>query len=91
MQSLQTEITEVEKLMNDADLKDLKEKTSGVEAEIKRYEKNMANAQNDIEVIPGIEIGLWKDIKMPAFARSLTALSVISCPSNQTLPFVTVY
>ena len=39
MTNLQTEISEVEKLMNDADLKDLKEKTSGVEAEIKRYEK----------------------------------------------------
>ena len=35
--------------MNDSDLKDLKEKTAGVEAEIKRYEKNMANAQNDID------------------------------------------
>lgn len=49
MTTLQTEITEVEKLMNDADLKDLKEKTSGVEAEIKRYEKNMADANNEID------------------------------------------
>ncbi|MCM1003283.1 MAG: chromosome segregation protein SMC [Candidatus Gastranaerophilales bacterium] len=49
MTNLQTEISEVEKLMNDADLKDLKEKTSGVEAEIKRYEKNMADANNEIE------------------------------------------
>ena len=49
MTNLQTEITEVEKLMNDADLKDLKEKTSGVEAEIKRYEKNLADANNEIE------------------------------------------
>lgn len=49
MTDLQTEISEVEKLMNDADLKDLKEKTAGVEAEIKRYEKNMADANNEIE------------------------------------------
>ena len=46
--NLQTEITEVEKLMNDADLKDLKEKTAGFEAEIKRYEKNLADVNNDI-------------------------------------------
>ena len=35
--------------MNDTDLKQLKEKTSGIEAEIKRYEKNKTDAQNDIE------------------------------------------
>lgn len=49
MTDVQTAISEIEKLMNDADLKDLKEKTSGVEAEIKRYEKNMADANNEIE------------------------------------------
>ena len=49
MTSLQTEISEVEKLMNDTDLKELKEKTSGVEAEIKRYEKNKSDAENEIE------------------------------------------
>ena len=49
MTDVQTSIQEIEKLMNDADLKDLKEKTAGVEAEIKRYEKNLANANNDIE------------------------------------------
>ena len=49
MTNLQTEISEVEKLMNDADLKDLKEKTAGVEAEIKRYEKNLADANNEID------------------------------------------
>ena len=48
MMTLQTAIEEVEKLMNDTDLKDLKEKTAGVEAEIKRYEKQMADANNDI-------------------------------------------
>lgn len=46
---LQTEISEVEKLINDTDLKELKEKTSGVEAEIKRYEKNKADAENEIK------------------------------------------
>ena len=51
MTNLQTEIAEVEKLMNDADLKDLKEKTAGVEAEIKRYEKQMADANNEIECL----------------------------------------
>ena len=49
MTNLQTEITEVEKLMNDSGLKDLKEKTAGVEAEIKRYEKQMADANNEID------------------------------------------
>ena len=46
---IQTEISEVEKLMNDTDLKELKEKTSGVENEIKRYEKNIADTNNEIE------------------------------------------
>lgn len=47
--ALQTEFEEVEKLMNDTDLKELKEKTSGIEAEIKRYEKQKADAENDID------------------------------------------
>ena len=49
MAQLQTEIQEIERLMNDADLKELKEKTAGVEAEIKRYEKNKADALNEID------------------------------------------
>ena len=49
MTDVQTAISEVEKLMNDTDLKELKEKTSGVEAEIKRYEKNIADANNEID------------------------------------------
>ena len=49
MTDLQTSIQEVEKLLSDSDLKDLKEKTAGVEAEIKRYEKNKADANNEIE------------------------------------------
>ncbi|MBR6127471.1 chromosome segregation protein SMC [bacterium] len=46
---LQTNIQEIDKLINDADLKELKERTAGVEAEIKRYEKNLADANNEIE------------------------------------------
>ena len=49
MADLQTQISDVEKLMNDKDLKELKEKTAGVEAEIKRYEKNKADSENEIE------------------------------------------
>ena len=49
MTQVQTDIDEIEKLINDTDLKDLKEKTAGVEAEIKRYEKNKADAENKID------------------------------------------
>ena len=49
MTEVQTAIQEIEKLMNDTDLKELKEKTAGVEAEIKRYEKNKADANNEID------------------------------------------
>ena len=44
MASVQSAIEEVEKLINDKDLKDLKEKTEGVEAEIKRLDTNLMNA-----------------------------------------------
>ena len=43
----QEQIEEVEKLINDKDLKDLKEKTEGVEHEIKRLQANLLNANND--------------------------------------------
>ena len=43
----QEQIEEVEKLINDKDLKDLKEKTEGVEHEIKRLQANLMNANND--------------------------------------------
>ena len=43
----QEQIEEVEKLINDKDLKDLKEKTEGVEHEIKRLQGNLMNANND--------------------------------------------
>ncbi len=49
MTEVQTSIDEIDKLMDDADLKKLKERTADVEAEIKRYEKNKADANNEIE------------------------------------------
>ena len=49
MNEVQAAIEEIEALMNDADLKELKEKTADVENEIKRYEKLKADANNDIE------------------------------------------
>ncbi len=47
MTLVQENIEEVEKLINDKDLKDLKEKTEGVEYEIKRLQTNLMNAGND--------------------------------------------
>lgn len=44
----QSQIEEVEKLINEQDLKDLKEKTEGVEFEIKRLQTNLMNANNDV-------------------------------------------
>ena len=41
-----SEIEEIEKLINDKDLKDLKEKTEGVESEIKRLESHLMSTQN---------------------------------------------
>lgn len=49
MSEVQAGIQEIEALMNDTDLKQLKEKTAGVEAEIKRYEKLKADTNNDID------------------------------------------
>lgn len=43
----QEQIEEVEKLINDKDLKDLKEKTEGVESEIKRLQTKLMTADND--------------------------------------------
>ena len=45
--SLKSQIDEVEKLINAQDLKDLKEKTEGVEAEIKRLESRQMVIQNE--------------------------------------------
>lgn len=47
MTACQEQIEEVEKLINDKDLKDLKEKTEGVESEIKRLQSKLMNAEND--------------------------------------------
>lgn len=47
---LQAQIDEIEKLMNEGDLKKLKEQTEGIEHEIKRLETEKLNANNDIEV-----------------------------------------
>ncbi len=47
MTSVQENIEEVEKLINDKDLKELKEKTEGVEFEIKRLQSNLMQADND--------------------------------------------
>ena len=44
---VKSEIEEVEKLINDKDLKDLKEKTEGVESEIKRLQGNLMSTNND--------------------------------------------
>ena len=42
-------------------------------------------------VMPGTEIGLWKDMKIPSLARSLTAILVMSLPSNTIDPLSTLY
>ena len=42
-----SEIEEIEKLINDKDLKELKEKTEGVESEIKRLESHLMSTQNE--------------------------------------------
>ena len=49
MTKTQEDIEEVEKLINDKDLKDLKEKTAGVENEIKRLQQNLMKANNEVE------------------------------------------
>ncbi len=46
----QSQIDEIEKLMNEGDLKKLKEQTEGIEHEIKRLETMKLNANNDIMV-----------------------------------------
>ena len=49
MLSVQSEMEEVEKLINDKDLKDLKDKTAGVENEIKRLQQKIMNANHELE------------------------------------------
>lgn len=59
--NVQAEIEKVEKLINDEDLKDLKEKTESVEFEIKRLQTNLANANNDLSEY-GREIAFFKGL-----------------------------
>lgn len=47
---LQAQIDEIEKLMNEGDLKKLKEQTEGIEHELKRLDTEKRNANNDIDV-----------------------------------------
>lgn len=61
LQDLQVEIERVEKLINDEDLKDLKEKTESVEFEIKRAQTNCTNANNDLAEY-GREIAFFKNL-----------------------------
>lgn len=61
LQDLQAEIETVEKMINDEDLKDLKEKTESVEFEIKRLQTNLANANNDLSEF-GREIAFFKGL-----------------------------
>lgn len=59
--SLQEEIETVEKLINEEDLKDLKEKTESVEFEIKRLTTNLTNANNDLNEF-GREIAFFNGL-----------------------------
>ena len=61
IQDLQVEIERVEKLINEEDLKDLKEKTESVEFEIKRLNTNLNNANNDLSEF-GREISFFKNL-----------------------------
>lgn len=61
LQNVQTEIEQVEKLINDEDLKDLKEKTESTEFEIKRYTTNLTNANNDLSEF-GREIAFFQNL-----------------------------
>ena len=46
---------------------------------------------NELNVTPGTSSGFWNDRKIPRFARSSAAESVMSSPSKMILPLVTVY
>ncbi len=61
VQELQAEIERVEKLINEEDLKNLKEKTESTEFEIKRLNTNLTNANNDLSEM-GREIAFFKDL-----------------------------
>lgn len=61
IQDIQSEIEKVEKLINDEDLKELKEKTESVEFEIKRFSTNLTNANNDLSEY-GREIAFFQNL-----------------------------
>lgn len=61
IQDVQSEIEKVEKLINDEDLKELKEKTESVEFEIKRCSTNLTNANNDLSEY-GREIAFFQNL-----------------------------
>ncbi len=61
IQASQEEIQKVEALINDEDLKDLKEKTESVEFEIKRLNTNLTNANNDLSEF-GREIAFFNNL-----------------------------
>ena len=58
---MQVEIERVEKLINEEDLKELKEKTESVEFEIKRLGTNLTNANNDLAEF-GREIAFFQGL-----------------------------
>ena len=49
IQQAQDKLAELDSLLNDKDLKDLKEKTQGIEDEIRRLNTNLMNANNEIQ------------------------------------------
>lgn len=59
--NVQVEIEKVEKLINDEDLKELKEKTESSEYEIKRLNTNLNNANNDVSEF-GREISFFQNL-----------------------------
>lgn len=61
LQELQVEIEKVESLINDEDLKDLKEKTESTEFEIKRFNTNLNNANSDLSEF-GREIAFFNNL-----------------------------
>ncbi len=46
--NIQTEVAEVEKFIDEGELKKLQEMTQGVESDIKDIEKKILNVENDI-------------------------------------------
>lgn len=49
IQQAQDKLAELDNLLNDKDLKDLKEKTQGIEDEIRRLNNNLMNVNNEIQ------------------------------------------